>query len=250
MTPMDAAMDYVLDHLWRLLGPYLVAMAPYSAVVLLAIDVVTSQHRAAVGGVCALLVVATLWRWIWIGVVQRRIQQDVRGDEPLGLLRRLGPLIVVRIVVHATMVWGSVLVLPAFFGLFLSGFVTPMLLERQRHTWVQVRNTLSWILTASSRLTRVSLAFVVIALLLAVSVFVVQALLVHTVLPSLLGFNSADLALTLGSLPWVLCVCYFLFVVLDFYWCVLSVILFYTLQTRRLGTDLRAQLRSLKGPDA
>ena len=37
-------LDYVLDHLWRLLGPYLVGMAFYSAVVLMAIDVVTSQH--------------------------------------------------------------------------------------------------------------------------------------------------------------------------------------------------------------
>ena len=79
----------------------------------------------------------------------------------------------------------------------------------------------------------------------AVATFVSQAVIVHTVLPSLLGVDTADLVITLGSWSWRLQVIYALFLLLDAYWAVACVFLYYDSQSRRMATDLRVRLSRL-----
>lgn len=87
---------------------------------------------------------------------------------------------------------------------------------------------------------------ITMALLLAVvAVFALHWFLMETVLPSLLGLNVEDLWLTLRGKAWVLCVAYFLFLAFDYFWTVASVMVFYDLQSRQLGSDLRLRLRLL-----
>ena len=121
-----------------------------------------------------------------------------------------------------------------------------MLLEDDRPAWARTKATVTWIHQASGRLSRVCLALLGLGLLLLVSVVAVQLFVVHVLLPSFLGLESADAVLTVQSRSWFLCLCYFVFVVLDLYWIVLSVMLFYDLQARRLGTDLFVRLRRLQ----
>ncbi len=246
LAPMDLAVDYLRGRLWRVLPPYLVGMSLYSAVVLMAIDVVTSQHRRGAAVTAGLLTAATLWRWSWLGVMQRRVQEDVCGHTPLSVWRRLPALLIIRLFSNAALVWGGLIVFPAYYGFFLSGFAAPMLLGRGGHAWLQTKNRLAWTHKASRQLIKISSALTAVLLLAAVCALFFQLLMVNTILPSLLGFDTADLSLTMGSWGWFLCVCYFLFVVFDLYWGVLAVILMYTLESRRHGVDLRARLRLLQ----
>ena len=243
---MDATLHYLTIRLWRVLPPYLVGMSFYSLAILFAIDVITSQNRSAISDAAWLLAGATIWRWIWLGVAQRQILQDVRGDSMPSLWRRLPALLIIRLFANFAIVWGGFIVIPAYYGLFLSGFATPMMLDTQPSAWARVTHTLSRIHRTSGRLTRVTLVLTALTLLVAISIFVIQILMAHTILPSLLGFDSADLIVTINSLSWLLTLCYFLFVILDFYWTVLAVILFDHLRSHRVGSDLRIRIRGLK----
>ncbi|MAE63486.1 MAG: hypothetical protein CMJ18_04370 [Phycisphaeraceae bacterium] len=247
--PMDAAFDYLLRRGWRVLPLYVVAMAPFSAVMLLVIDSISSEHRSALPASCALLTAATLWRWAWLVAVQRRAQEDVRGEPPLPLRRRLLTILVVRLFSNSAMTWGGILLVPAFFGFFLGGMAAPMALEHDRRAWPLIRSTLGWIGAAAGRLGRVSLILGVLILLMTIGVAVLQALMVGTLLSSLLGLDVEDLKLTMGGSSWTLCVLYLLYLLYDLYWTVLSVMLYYDLQARRLGTDLRARIRALEQTD-
>ena len=246
LVPLDMAAEYLRIHPWRVLPLYVVAMGPFSAAMLLAIGVVSSQHRSAVPETCVWLTAATIWRWGWIAVVQRRVQHDLKGEPPGAVVGRLLPILLVRLVSNFAILWGGVLLIPAFYGLFLWGLAAPMLLEDDRPAWARTKATVTWIRQATGRLTRVCLSLLGLGLLLLVSVVAVQLFVVHVLLPSFLGLESADAVLTVQSRSWFLCLCYFVFVVLDLYWIVLSVMLFYDLQARRLGTDLFVRLRRLQ----
>ena len=250
MAPLDVALEYLRGNIWRLLPPYLTAMAPFSGAVLLAIDVVTSEHRANVAGACALLTLTTCWRWGWLAVVQRRVQADLRREPPRPLLPRLATILLLRLYANFALLWGSLIVVPAFYALFISGFATPMVLERPAGMWSQTRQMLRWIHGAAGRLGKACIALAVLWALLAASAFALQLFAVHSVLPSLLGQRTADLAVTVASSSWTMCVFYFLFVLFDLYWTVASVVIFYDLQSRRLGTDLRSRLLELEGAAA
>jgi hypothetical protein len=242
LLPMDLAAEYLRGRIWHVLPPFLLAVGPLSAAVLVAIDVSATQHRAAVAEAGVFLTVATIWRWVWLAVVQRRVQADLRGRPPAKLRRRIVPILLVRLFAFFAVVWGWFLIVPAFYGLLLGGLAAPMMLERQGPAWNQTRDALVWVHKSAGRLLKVTSALLVLALLTVVSVVALQLLLVNMILPSILGVDTADLALTVQSVSWVLCVLYFLFVVFDLYWTVLSVMLYYDLQSRRLGTDLRSRL--------
>jgi hypothetical protein len=193
-----------------------------------------------------LLTVATVWRWAWLGVVQRRVGADLRGDPPLPLRRRLMPILLARLVSNVAMTWGGILIVPMFYGFFVSGFATPLLLESEEPALPRLLRLLGWLHGWAGRLIHVSVALSVAMILAVVGVIVVQLLLVWVMLGSLLALDTSNLQLTMGSVAWVMCVSYFLFVLFDVYWTVASVILFYDLQSQRLGTDLRLRLRTLR----
>ncbi|MFP4055248.1 MAG: hypothetical protein ACLF0G_00085 [Candidatus Brocadiia bacterium] len=246
LRPLDAATEYLRERGWRVLPAYIVAMAPCSAVVLLLIDVVTGEQRSALPFACLLLTLAVLWRWGWLGAAQRRVQADLRGEPPLRLRRRLVAVLVARLAAAVVALWGAVLVVPAFFGFYISAIAAPILLERPGPAARQLRRALAWVSHASKRLMKTALVLVALSLVALLAVEVLQAAVVGLVLPGLLGLDTAALALTVRSWPWQMCLLYFLFVGFDLYWTVASVMVFYDLQARRLGTDLRLRLGLLR----
>ncbi len=82
-------------------------------------------------------------------------------------------------------------------------------------------------------------------LLLVVALFVSQYILAGTVLPTLLAIDAADLNLTLNGWAWRLSVGYFAFLLVDAYWSVAAVLVYYDSQSRRTATDLQARLMVL-----
>ena len=218
-------------------------MAPFSAVILLIIDDVTSQHRSALPFDCALLTVATLWRWVWLAFVQRRVQEDLRGEPPAGLRNRLPAILLARLICCMAIGWGGLLIVPAFYGFLLAGFAAPALLEGNGATFEHLGDCLRLIHHASWRLVKLVTALGVGFILVSVGVLGMHLLVVNEMMGSLLDLNVADLSLTLGSRFWLLSVAYLMLVVCDFYWTVASVMVFYDLRSRRLGSDLRLQMR-------
>lgn len=249
LHPLDAAAEYLRERGPRVVPLYVVAMAPFSAAMLYVIDVVTSQFRSALPFACLLLSLATLWRWGWLAAAQRRVQEDLRGDPPLPLWGRLAKIVLAKLALSVVVLWGSLMVLPAFYGFFVSGVAVPVLLESAGPATRQLTRALSWVHDGAGRLSRVALALSLAVLLTALATLVLQLFLVHTVLPSLLGLEVADLRLTVWSAAWLLCLGYFLFVAFDLYWAVASVMVYYDLQSRRLGSDLRLRLRLLREAD-
>ena len=122
----------------------------------------------------------------------------------------------------------------------------PLLLEESSPALDEILKALGWINGAAGRLTRMLLALSAAALLLGAGILAPQLLLVDFVMPDLLSLNIAQIALTLRGWPWFLCLTYILFLVLDGYWTVASVFVFYDLQARRLGTDLRLRIQVLR----
>ena len=85
----------------------------------------------------------------------------------------------------------------------------------------------------------------VIAVLLLVAIVIGQTILAQTVLPNLLGIDTADLNVTLDSWAWRLGILYFVFLLLDLFWTVASVLIYYDSQSRRTATDLRTRLAAV-----
>jgi len=217
-----------------------------SAVALLLIDAISSQHRSAVAGCCAALVAATVWRWAWLARVQQIIQRDIEARGGLALGRRLVGILLVRLYANVFLTWGSLLVFPAFYGLFAGSFAAPMRLAHAGPLLGDSWDMLVLAHHAAGRLLRVLIAVKVLGLLLVVAVFVVQYVLSGMILPSLLGMDTTAADLTMGSLSWRLSVLYFIFVFLDFFWTVAGVFLYYDCRSRRTGSDLRARLHLLR----
>lgn len=246
LQPLDLAIEYLRFSGMRILPLYLLAMAPFSACVFLLIDSVTSQHRSVLPFECLLLTLATGWRWLWLAVAQRRVQADLRGEEPLPVRKRFFSILLTRLVSSFCMTWGGLILFPAFYGFFLSHCATPVLLEKEGKSVKQLTQAIGWIHRAGWQLTKMMLAFSIAILLAIVAVLVLQIFLTGTVLPQLLGVENWDLSLVLSSGAWYLCLAWFLFLVFDLLWMVASVMLFYSLQARRLGSDLRFRLRNLE----
>lgn len=245
-APLDAAVEYLRSRLDRVLPIYAVAMAPHAIVMILLIDVIVAEERSAAAFYCMLLAIAMIWRWAWLAVVQRNVQIDLQAPANQRFFRRLGPILLVRLIGNTAISWGSLLAMvPAFYGMFIGSFAAPLLLESDDPIMVRLRNALSWIQHSGRRLFRVLLAMTALAILLVVASFVTQTVLAQTILPSLLGVDSADLNVTLNGWAWRLRIFYFIFLLLDLFWTVASVFLYYDSQSRRMATDLRAQLQAI-----
>ncbi len=245
LQPADAAIEYLRRYCMQLVPVYVLAMAPFSVVVFLLIDAIYARHREALPFYCLLLTGATAWRWIGLGMLQRGVQTRLRGDPPRPLRDRLPAILLARLSACMALTWGSFLVLPSFYGLFLSGFAAPILLEHEGRALPAVLRALGWIHRAAWRLCKVALAFALAGLLLLIGLLAFQLLLTETVLPDFLGLRAQDLALTLGSGAWGMCLLYLVCLPVDLLWAIASVMLFYDLQARRLGTDLRARIQAL-----
>ncbi len=250
LFPLDEAVDYLTARSARVLPLYLAAMAPYSAAMIFMIDAITTQHRSALPFWSALLTLATLWRWLWLPAVQRRVQEDVRGEPTLPLGRHLAKIVLIKAAASAAIFWGGLIVIPAFYGFFLSAFAAPVLLESGGGAFRSLKRALVWIHHSARRFAGVSLALTAAFLAAWLGIFLLQVVMTSTILPSLLGLEAADLTLTLRSWSWFLSLAYLMFVLFDYFWTIASVMVFYDAQSRQLGSDLRLRLGTIQGREA
>jgi hypothetical protein len=246
MAPLDAAAEYLRTRLDAVLPLYVLAMAPHAAVTLLLIEAIAVKHGGQLQVLCIELLAATIWRWIWLARIQANVQAELSGKRGSGFWRKLLPMIVIRLFSGVAITWGSFLILPAFVGLFTGSFAAPLLLESDEPAHTRIFNATGWIMRASKRLFRVTMAMSLLGLVLAIACFVTQFYLVREILP-LFGFQSTSLDLTLGSTTWRLGMCYFVFLILDLYWTVLSVVLYDDSRSQRMATDLYARLAVITG---
>ncbi|MHC4887385.1 MAG: hypothetical protein ACYTGH_20100 [Planctomycetota bacterium] len=243
---LDLAIDTLRTDWSRLIPLYLWAMLPFSGAMVLLIDAVSSEHRAALPFACFLLTAATVWRWIWLSVFQRSVQNRLRGEAATAVWRRLPTILLTRAFCSLGLTWGSVLLIPGFYSLFLAGFAAPLFLEEDGPGLRQIRTGLGYINGATGRLIRIALALSLSTLLLLVGMGSFQVFLVKTVLPEFLGINTSALEVTVFGGTWMLCTLYLLFLILDLLWTTASVFLFYDLQARRLGSDLRGRIQAIR----
>ncbi len=245
-TPLDAALEYCRVRADRVLPMYILAMTPHAIVTILLIDAVIAGHRSSVVTYCIWLTGAMVWRWVWLARLQYNVQHELRDLRNMQFWAKVPAILYLRLLSNVAITWGSLLVgVPAFYGLFVGGFAAPLLLESRTSAATRLKECISWINFTAKRLFRVSMVMTVITIIGIIAVFVSQAALVGTVLPSLLGVDTADLNITLGSWAWRLRVFYFLFLLIDVYWAVACVFLYYDSQSRRMAADLRVRLANV-----
>lgn len=263
LSPIDRAVEYLRLRIRRFLPVYLLAVLPQSMVVLVAIDAVASHHRSVFDVVALMLVGTTIWRWIGTAMVQHRIQSDIRGDSNRMWWKRLPVILSIRFIAAAGIVWGPLLMLntwrSVFFvplwgipffatfvvGLLLAGMITPLLGESNANTAMLLRQLRGDVMKSKRRVLVVVLVMIVSALWLVLVAVGLQYFLLNAVIANLLGLDTSDLQLTFQGKAWWLGLAYLIQLGFDLLWTVVSVMLFYDLQSRRLGSDLRYRLQFL-----
>lgn len=246
LEPLDGALELMRTRLSTLLPIYVLAVVPLAAGGWLAIDAVTARDRAALVLVSAVLTLALPWRWAWLAVLQRRVQAELRGQPPLPVSHRLPAILIARLVAAFMLTWGIPLMVLPFWGIFFGGFAAPALLERDRRAMSELVQTLRWIGGAVGRLMRIALTLSIAGLVGLLAGVVLQVFLIQTILPSLLGIDTTGLLLTMQSTAWWMGFAFLFFLVFDFYWSIAAVTVFYDIQSRRLGSDLRWRLARLR----
>jgi hypothetical protein len=245
-APLDAAVEYLRLRIDRVLPMYIFAMAPHIVITALLISALVGERRSEAALYCLYLAGATLWRWVWISRLQASVRDDLQGQRAGNFWSRLPAVLLVRLYCNIAITWGSFLVgVPAFYGLFLGSFAAPLLLENSDPAIGRIRLGISWIQHSARRLVRISLSITVIAVFLTLAIFVCQFILTQSYIPSLLGLNISHLNVTLNSWSWELGVFYFVFLAIDCFWTVASVVIYYDSQSRRVATDLRVRLSGL-----
>ncbi|MFA9479893.1 hypothetical protein ACERK3_16540 [Phycisphaerales bacterium AB-hyl4] len=250
LSPLDAAAALVRERGSELLPIYVLAVIPLTAAAWVAIDAVTAEDRSALPLAAGLLAGSLLWRWAWLSVLQQRVQVSLRGRLPTSLRRRWAGVLGIRLVAATLMTWGLFLFMLPVVGLLLGSFITPALLEGDQRTLPTAGQLLRWLGGAVGRVSRVLTAVVVMGLVLLVGVMVLQWFVVMLVLPSLLGIETTDLALTMESPVWWMGSVFAVWLMMDFFWTIAAVLVYYDVQAKRLGSDLHWRLVRLQEGDA
>jgi hypothetical protein len=242
---LDAAARLLREHLAALLPVYVLAVTPLALAMLWIIDAVTAQDRAAMFTGCLALTAATLWRWGWLAVLQRRVQARLAGVSPPPVTQQLPAILLHRLIACLLLTWGALFLVPPYWGFFLAGFAAPALLE-PRTAEQSLSRTLGWITAGVGPLARAAAVLVGVFGALTLGAIATQWVVVGQVLPALTGITPTDAQLTMRGLGWLLASAFALFCVFDFFWHVAAVMLFYHLTGQRLGTDLQRRLTALE----
>lgn len=243
--PLDAAAEYLRARFDRVLVCYVLAMFPHAIVALMLTQAIANEHRARFPMICLLLTLATVWRWVGLAWLQYDVQSQLHEMRKPPFWRRLPSILLLRLYGNLAMGWGGILVLPGFYGLFVSSFAAPLLLENHEPLLLRLRKVNKWISHSAARLgyALMMLAFVILAL--TVGILILQMFLLGQVFPSILGISVGDASVTMSSWAWRLGLFYLIFLLFDMYWQVAGVFLYYDSQSRRMATDLRARLMQL-----
>lgn len=240
MATLDLALVYIRQRMMMLAPWYVLAILPMVGMMLMTIDVVSTQRKALLPVVCLGLTVAVVWRWIIQSIIQRNVQMELSGETLVSVWRRLGPILFGRLLANFAITWGGMFILPGFVGFFASGFIAPAALTPSGSVTLGIKRAMN--LTTTGRLMKVGYVLFLGTMLILVGVIGLQVMLVQIILPSLMGISSVSFILTMQSLAWIMAVGFLIFILFDFYWTVASVFVFYDQQSRRLGADLKLRL--------
>lgn len=246
LAPLNTAAEYLKYDGFTVLPYYTAAMLPFSIVMYFIIDSLSAKDVTTLAALSALLVAATFWRWLWLALLQRHIQTFIRGNQPpYSIKNKFKDIMLTKILCSFCWSWGSFVIIPFHFGFFLTAICVPALLENDKRLLKANRETLGLINKSFGKLIKVSSALLLLASITTISIFIFQSLIVHTALPSWLGIEIADLSITSSNIVWILTVFYFIFLIWDFFWTIVSVMLFYDMQARASGRDLLIKIERL-----
>jgi hypothetical protein len=250
-APLDAAVEYLRLRIASILPVYVLAMAPHAVVIAMMIDAITAEQRSLIPRYCIYLCAATIWRWIGLTYIQQRVQRDLQLRPGRPLLRSLDSILLLRLFSNVAMSWGIFAVgIPVFYGLFFSGFATPLLLDDSAPAHGRLRSCITWIQHSARRLIRIAFATTVMTIWLLVVITVTQYFLIEFVLPHFFDIQLTEVQVTLHSWSWWLGIFYITFLILDMFWSVSIVMIYYDSQSHRLAPDLYARLAVLREGDA
>ncbi|HEY1684658.1 MAG TPA: hypothetical protein VGG19_07850 [Tepidisphaeraceae bacterium] len=244
--PLDAAIEYLRIRIGFILPIYVLAMIPHAIVIAWLIDAITAEQRSLMPRLCIYLCIATIWRWIGLAWIQQQAQRDLQLRPGRPLAKQLLPILLVRLFSNAVMSWGIFGAgIPSFYAIFSGSFATPLMLDDSIPERDRLKNGLRGIHRSARRLLRISLPMLVLMLWLVAVIGVTQYFLIGFVLPHLFDVQLTEVEVTQGSSAWWLGMIYFAFLILDMFWAVASVMIYYDSQSRRMGTDLYARLAGL-----
>lgn len=245
--PLDAAVEYLRLRIGNIFPIYVLSMIPHAVATALLIDALIAEQRSRIGRYCLYLTAATIWRWIGLTWIQRQTQRDLQLRPGRSFFRQLTPILLLRLYSSAAINWGIFgLGVPSFYGLFVSAFAAPLMLDDSTPSHGRIKNCLLQIRRSSRRLLRVTLALTVMTIWLVVVLLVLQYFVLEFVLPHFFDIQLTEITVTMNSWAWRLGIFYFAFLILNMFWTVAGVILYYDSQSRQMGTDLYARLALLK----
>lgn len=247
LASLDRAVEVIRRHWGGILSRYALASGPMVWAGWLWIDAVVAQDRRGLGPASLAVTVALVWRWAGLSFVQAWVMRRTGGAAAGPVWPRLWAIVLTRLYANLAIVWGGLVVLPGVWGLYGSGMAGPILIQRRRRAWAAMRE-LGGLMFASlgvlwRHLSAVSGLFLVVVL----NTVVIQWLVVNTVLPSLVGLDTADLRLSMAGAAWWISTFFLLWLGFDLYWAVACVLLLDQLQARRTGSDLSGRLAAMEG---
>lgn len=242
---LDASAAYLRHRGQAVIGWYLVAIGPLLLAAWWWIGSVASGDRLSLGPASVAITLAMLWRWAWLVKVHQQVMRDVGMIDRKLNTGLVVQIVLFRLIAHVGMGWGALLILPGVWSFYLSAFITPVMLMTDKPAASALRYTLGLITQHLRLLVRHGCMLTLLALLTLLAMGVSQAFLTSTVLPSLLGVDASDLAITLSSSVWWMFMGLMVMLAFDLYWSVGSVLLLQQLEARQTGADLRARLGAL-----
>ena len=265
---LDRAIDYVRLRGGRVLPTYIWGTLPQSAVMYFAIDALAHEDRSMIPWVSLLLVPATIWRWVGTLAMQHRIQTDLRGESPPRWIAALATVLSIRMLSavalgwgiwisavswrfpFASIFWAPIHVITSYYGILWAGLVGPLFFESTEKDQKLVATLFQWVHGNRQRMTGLVAYVSLLSGWAIVIVIILHLLLTNLLVAQFLGLDASDLKLTFLSTSWILTVSFGLFLIFDFFWQIAAVFLYYDLQSRRLGGDMRLRLRRLRGSSA
>lgn len=202
----------------------------------------TTGDRLGLTPACIAVTAAMLWRWAWLAKVQQVVMTDMGMPSRPLTLGLMGRIVLVRLIAHVGMVWGSLLIVPGLWSFYVSALVSPATLSPDRPVDGALRACLALVARHLGLLARHGMLLSLLMLLALVMMAGMQLFFLQTLLPSLMGMDSADLVITMSHLSWFLFILLVVLLAFDLYWSVGAVLLMQQLEARRTGSDLMARL--------